>query len=120
MSINTSSWVSFVSKGEATKQYDVKCASFGAVGPKGLIDLTAKEVGSSSKAQEKPDTSKQAGNKYGMIQQHTHPTDIQPSDPTLGVVDITRVMFHWEDLRKNCKDDIPFTQYGHQTLIINK
>ena len=48
--------------------------------------------------------------KYGWVPQHTHPTDIQPIDPTLGVVDITRVMSLWEDLRKNCKDDILFTQ----------
>ena len=32
----SSSWASFVSKGEATKTYDVKCATFGAMGPKGL------------------------------------------------------------------------------------
>ena len=48
--------------------------------------------------------------KYGMVQQHTHPTDIQPIDPMLGVVDITRVMSLREDLQKNCKDDIFFTQ----------
>ena len=32
----SSSWASFVLKGEATKTYDVKCATFGAMGPKGL------------------------------------------------------------------------------------
>ena len=48
--------------------------------------------------------------KYGMVQQHTHPTDIQPIDPMLGIVDITRVMSLREDLRKNCKDYIFFTQ----------
>ena len=32
---NTSLWANFVSKREATKQYDVKSATFGAMGPKG-------------------------------------------------------------------------------------
>ena len=48
--------------------------------------------------------------KYGRVPQHTHPTDIQPIDPTLGVVDIKRVLSLREDLQKNCKDEILFTQ----------
>ena len=40
MSKNTSSWASFVLKGEATKQYDVNCATFGAMDPKGFLKLT--------------------------------------------------------------------------------
>ena len=41
---------------------------------------------------------------------HNTPTDIQPIDPTPGVVDIKRVMSLREDLQKNCKDEILFTQ----------
>ena len=47
---------------------------------------------------------------YGRVPQHTHPTDIQHIDPTLGVVDITRVMSLREDLQKNYKDELLFTQ----------
>ena len=47
---------------------------------------------------------------YGRVPQHTHPTDIQHIDPALGVVDITRVMSLREDLQKNYKDELLFTQ----------
>ena len=48
--------------------------------------------------------------KYGRVLQHTHSTDMQPIDPTLGVVGIKILMSLWEDLQKNSKDEILFTQ----------
>ena len=48
--------------------------------------------------------------KYGKMPQHTHPSDIQPIDPKLGVVNIARVMSLRDDLQQNCQCEILFTQ----------
>jgi len=48
--------------------------------------------------------------KYGKMPQHTHPRDIQPIDPKLGVVNIARVMSLRNDLQQNCQREILFTQ----------
>ena len=37
--------------------------------------------------------------KYGKMPQHTHPSDIQPIDPKLGVVNIARDMSLRDDLQ---------------------
>jgi len=47
--------------------------------------------------------------KYGKLPQHT-PTDVQPIDPSIGLVHMARIMSLREDLEKNCKDQILFSQ----------
>ena len=48
--------------------------------------------------------------KYRKVPQHNHPGDIQPIDPKLGSVHITRVMSLWDNLQRNFQHEILFTQ----------
>ena len=58
--------------------------------------------------------------KYGKVPQHTHPSDIQPVDPKLGRVDITRVMSLQDDYKETVNTRYYLHKYGHQNQIVNK